>query len=104
MTWRTSHNESKQLNIFNLWIELKEKLFASGSSDGNLILWESDTLLKYADLKPFDELNRSDHALRFSLTSISCVKSLYEVCKIRSSSTTRLVLEHEIKKKRKKEI
>ena len=62
-----------------LFCYLKDKLFASGSSDGNLILWQSDTLIKYADLRPFDELNKNEQALRQSLTSICCVKSVYDV-------------------------
>ena len=58
---------------------MSESLFASGSTDGHLIVWQSETLTKKYDLKPFDELNKNETAMRLSSTSIICFKPLNPV-------------------------
>jgi hypothetical protein len=58
---------------------ISEGLFASGSSDGHLILWNSDSLVKTMSLRPFDELNRNETALRLGSTSIISFKLINQV-------------------------
>jgi hypothetical protein len=58
---------------------MKESKFASGSSDGSLILWQTESLLKIAVLKPFDELIQNDIMLKLNLTCITCIKPYGEV-------------------------
>ena len=56
-----------------------DTLFASGSSDGHFIIYNSDSLIKFFDLKPFEELNRNQSMLKLSLTSINCFKAIDDV-------------------------
>jgi WD40 repeat protein len=60
------------------------ELFASGSSDGHLILWNSESLATM-HLRPFDELNKNETALRLSSTSIISFKLVNQV-ELRKSS------------------
>lgn len=54
-------------------------MFASGSSDGTLIIWQSENLTRCIELKPFDELNQNEALKRLNLTSVNCFKCLYDV-------------------------
>ena len=54
-------------------------LFASGSSDGQLIIWDQN-LKKMSVLKPFAELILNESLLKLNITSITCLASLSEVC------------------------
>jgi hypothetical protein len=58
---------------------IEDKMFASGSSDGTLILWLSENLTRCIELKPFDELNQNEALKRLNLTSVNCFKCLYDV-------------------------
>ena len=57
--------------------KLTEAMFASGSSNGHLIIWQSDTLIRLLELRPFDELNHESK--RLALTSITSFRCLLEV-------------------------
>lgn len=59
--------------------KLTESVFASGSSDGHLILWQSDTLIRVYELRPFDELARADDMKRLALPSITSFRCLLDV-------------------------
>lgn len=59
--------------------KLTETMFASGSSNGHLILWQSDTLMRLFELRPFDEINHGDESRRLALTSITSFRCLLEV-------------------------
>jgi hypothetical protein len=47
---------------------LNENTFGSSSSDGKLIIWQSETLVKYLDLRPFNEM-----------IGVNCFKTFNEV-------------------------
>lgn len=59
--------------------KISDSMFASGSANGHFILWQSDTLIKILDLRPFDELNINSETNRYALTSITCFRCLYKV-------------------------
>lgn len=59
--------------------KLTESVFASGSSDGHIILWQSDTLLRVYELRPFDELARADDTKRLALPSVTSFRCLLDV-------------------------
>lgn len=73
---------------------ISDILFASGSSDGNLIVWHSETLMRTMSLKPFEELNLNENLLRLSLNSIITFKCLLEVCGYMSFLIQALFLFH----------
>ena len=56
----------------------KDNVFASGSSDGQIVLWLTQTLVKSIEIKPFSELVKNEMMLRLNLTSINSICSLYE--------------------------
>lgn len=56
-----------------------ESMFASGSSNGLFILWQTDNLNKLRELRPFEELVDQINHNRLSINSISCFQFLYEV-------------------------
>lgn len=62
----------KYTNIHNdsiLYLaNLSENTFGSSSSDGKLIIWQSETLVKYLDIRPFNEI-----------IGINCFKTINEV-------------------------
>jgi len=55
--------------------KISDILFATGSSDGHIILWQSQNLIRGIELKPFSELNMHNG---ISLTSINALKVLHE--------------------------
>lgn len=55
-----------------------ETAFASGSSDGHIVIWLSQSLIKSSELKPFSELNKSEMILRLNLTTINSLRPLNE--------------------------
>jgi WD40 repeat protein len=57
---------------------ISELIFASGSSDGQVILWLSKNLIRSIELRPFDELNANSLTSGLNLTSISCIRSYCE--------------------------
>ena len=57
-------------------------MFASGSSDGILILWNSEHLRKVIILRPFQELIANEAMLKLNLTSTSCIRPLSDVRRI----------------------
>lgn len=59
--------------------KLTDAMFASGSSSGHLILWQSDTLIRVFELRPFDELNQAHESKRLALTSVSNFQCLFDV-------------------------
>lgn len=59
--------------------QVSDNLFASGSSDGLLIIWQSETLVRTMELRPFDELNLNLSFTRQNLNSITCFLKLFEV-------------------------
>ena len=56
--------------------KISEISFASGSSEGLLIIWNSDDFSKLIILKPLSEFQSE---VKLSLTSASCIKPLSEV-------------------------
>ena len=60
--------------------KVTDSMFASGSSNGHFILWQSDTLIKIMDLRPCEEvISQNDPERRLGLTSITFFQCLYEV-------------------------
>ncbi len=45
---------------------LNELLFATGSSDGELVIWKSETLDKFHCVKLFEELHKNDSRLNYT--------------------------------------
>ena len=67
------------MKIFTIYIPLYlDNVFASGSSDGHIVLWLSQTLIKSIELRPFSELIKNEIMLRLNLTSINSICTLYE--------------------------
>lgn len=59
---------------------VNESLFASGSSDGQLILWNTETLNKSFELRPFDGLNKLKIDVKLgSMNTIVCFRLFNQV-------------------------
>lgn len=68
-----THNDT----ILSLEI-ISDLIFASGSSDGQVILWLSKNLIRSVELRPFNELNTDSLKSGLNKTSISCIRSYCE--------------------------
>lgn len=58
---------------------LKDCLFASGSSDGVIFIWQADTMQKLMELKPFEEDYLSEAFIKSDIFGVCSIKQLYKV-------------------------
>ncbi|CAF1016158.1 unnamed protein product [Brachionus calyciflorus] len=57
---------------------LNDSYFASGSTDGQIKIWQSDTLNILYELRPFEDISLNDNFSKLNFNSICCVKSFNE--------------------------
>lgn len=77
----------KQLEIFEnchsdtiLCLDLLQGfLFASGSCDGTILIWHSETMQKMMELKPFDNHHLGEAFTKSDFFGVSCIKHFNQV-------------------------
>jgi hypothetical protein len=80
-----------------LFSKFLDNVFASGSSDGHIVLWLSQNLIKSIELRPFNELNKNEMISRLNLTSINSIRTLYERFLIISSGNHLCIYDNGLK-------
>lgn len=58
---------------------LKDSLFASGSCDGTIFIWQAETMQKLQELKPFDECDLTESFIKSDFFSVCSIKQVYQV-------------------------